>query len=458
MSLFFKFFIMTPSSSPSTPSDHCSPSSGQKSSSLSYGKMAFFTWLVTSLFYAFQFFLRSAPNSLQEQLMKDFAIDSAAFGLFSSAYYWSYSFLQIPVGAALDLLGPKKMLRFGTSVCVLGAIIFALSPNFSIAILGRFLLGAGAAVSFIGSVRMNTLWVTGSYLAFAIGSLTAMGKILGGAASVRYLKDIIALMPNWHQAVLLLCAIGAFFVVMLWIFAKNGPEDHFEPNIKHFSMKNIGQELFGVIREPMLWKVGLYGYALYLSLSVIGDTYSTGFFSQRLGVSKDVACGISSWILLGSAAGAPFLSFLSDFIKRRKPILMVSSFFVVVLAYFVFYGPSCSIATMKILTFLFGFFAGGQALIFAIAVESVGIRRAGMALGLVNCLLMFGGAMHNPLVGFILKKFWTGETLNDIPLYHLSNYQLAFLSVYVMFILAFLLSFFMKESHQKRQQNSLSID
>lgn len=419
-----------------------------------YGKMAFFTWLITALFYSFQFFLRAAPNSLQDQLMKEFSLNSVQFGLFASAYYWSYSLLQIPVGTALDILGPKKMLRIGTTVCVLGAVIFGLSSNFPMALFGRFLLGAGAAVSFIGSVRMNTIWISSTFLAFAIGSLTAVGKILGGAASVRYLKDIIHSMDNWHQAVLMLCGIGGFLVLLLWIFLKNGPEDNFEPNIKTFSPKAIGQELLSVIKEPMLWIVGFYGYALYLSLSVMGDTYSTGFFMKRLMVDKEIASGISSWILLGSAAGAPFLSFVSDSIQRRKPILIFSSLGVVTLASFLFYGPLLSLNAMRIMTFLFGFCAGGQALIFAIAVESVGLRRAGMALGLVNCLLMLGGAMHNPLVGQLLSLVGEKVESNGIAIYTLENYQWAFSSVYVMFIVAVVLSFFMKETHSKNRKTT----
>ena len=147
------------------------------------------TWALVSGFYAFQFFLRSTLNPMSQVLMKDFGVNVQDISYLSAAYYIPYVWLQIPLGGMLDRWGPKLVLRWGTIVCVCGALIFAHTSSFVWAFVGRFFIGAGGAASLIGSIRMNSLWLSASSLAFATGLLSGLGKIGGSAAN--------GLLPMW---------------------------------------------------------------------------------------------------------------------------------------------------------------------------------------------------------------------------------------------------------------------
>jgi sugar phosphate permease len=415
---------------------------------------AWFTWLLTSLFYSFQFFLRSAPNALSDQLMADFSIDATMLGLLSAAYYIPYSILQIPVGIALDVFGPKKILRIGTFVCVIGGLLFSFATTFPVAIAGRFFIGLGAAVSFIGSIRINSLWFSHARLAFAIGLLSAVGK-LGGSAANALLPILVPKVPSWSHVIWVLCLCGFVLVGLIWLFVKNGPGDTFSPVIKTMSVKELKPQVFTVLKTPMVWMMGIYGYALYLTLSVFSDTYSINFLTERLHTSRSMAGSISSVVLMGSAVGASVLSYFSDKFRQRRPFLRFCSLITLLLSSLVFFGPPLPVWVMTVTLFALGFCSGGQVLVFVVAAESVPFQLTGIAVGVTNSILMMGGALHNPLIGFLMNWFWDGKQEKGHPIYSLLDYRIAFSSISICFAMAFVLSLIMKESHPERDLSAV---
>ncbi|ETZ07211.1 regulatory protein UhpC [Holospora obtusa F1] len=420
---------------------------------------ALWVWLFTSLFYGFQFFLRSSPNALAPQLMKEFSIDAQTLGIFSSVYYWTYSSLQIPVGMLLDMLGPKKVLRIGMLTCILGAFLFGLSQNFTMALFARALIGAGAAVSFIGSVRMNTLWFQPSYLAFIVGLLSAIGKI-GGACANLGLPVMIRWVNHysyhnvWQKIVLALSGIGLILAILVWMIGKNGPKDIFLPAISHWNWEKIREEFLCVAKQKSIWILGFYGYALYLTLSVFSDTFSIGFIERWLKISAEQASKLAALVAIGSSCGAPLLSFLSDFFKKRVLFFRLCAVCVLIFSGLIFFGPAVSFWNAAFYLFIFGFFSGGQVLIFVTGAESGPSRLAGVSVGTINAILMLSGALHNPIVGYFIQWNWDGTYQDNHPLYTLSDYQIGCLAIYVFFVIAFFLSFCLKESHPGRKHKA----
>lgn len=381
------------------------------------------------------------------QLMEEFHVNAGMLGLLSSAYYIPYSLLQIPIGISLDLWGPKKILRIGTLFCVLGAVLFGFSSSFLTACLGRSLIGMGAAVSFIGSIRINSLWFSSAYFAFATGLLTAMGKLGGGALSNFILPLWVQKASSWHQIIWILSAWGGILTLLVWLFVRNGPEDKFVPMVKKISVKNVFHEFVKVLKQPIVWYMGFYGYSLYVVLSVFTDTYSIQFLCKKLSITQSNAGALAAFVPIGSAVGASTISYFSDFLKKRRLFLRISAFFTLVISSLIFFGPECLNPLMGPLLFLLGFFSGGQALVFVVAAESLPSKISGMATGMTNAILMAGGALHNPLVGYILDHCKGGA--QTICVYTIADYQRAFCSLSFCFVLSLIISFLINETHPK---------
>ncbi len=400
--------------------------------------------LIINLFYGFQFFLRSSPNAMKGYLMSSFLIDVQLFGLFTSAYYWTYSLLQIPIGIFLDMYGPKNILRWGMLLCVMGALLFAYAPVFSVAIIGRCLIGAGAAVSFIGSVRMNTLWVPPSSLAFIIGLLSSSGKI-GGACANAVLPKWISVAPSLHHVLWVLTLVGGLLTILFWMFGKNGPKDAFHKK-DPLSIKDLRSTLYHLLTSPLIWKLGIYGYAMYLALSVFTDGYSIAFLQKSLEVPHEMAENLASLTPLGSCCGAAIISFFSDYMQKRKVFLCGAAILTLMWSSLIFFCHGLPIWMAGTALFFFGFFSGGQILIFAVAAQNFPPRCAGIAVGIVNSILMAGGALHNPMVGSILKYLGDDSLL---------SYRIAFSTLSLFFLCAVLFSFFLSETYPKKLSSDM---
>ena len=403
------------------------------------------TWMICSLFYSFQFFLRSSPNAMGPSLMAHFSIGIEEISWFSAMYFVSYSLLQVPLGVALDVWGPKSTLRIGTIICTGGAVLFVLSPTFGCALLARMLIGMGAAASFIGSIRMSTLWFSPQYLAFSIGLLSAVGK-MGSALALKVLPYLLEYGYSWQWVIGLLCVVGTVLTFFVWVFLKNGPQDVFRGVSSTPSWSIIRQESWSVLKKPIVWAMGIYGYSMYLVLSVLSDTYSIGFLSSSLNISKEYAGSLCSWAPIGSAIGASLISFLSDHFKQRKLFLRICSCMTLLISSWIFYGPALPATIVGVLFFILGVVSSGQILIFAIVAESFPSRLTGISIGITNALLMLGGAIHNPLVGDILTL--RSGKLGGEP--QLMDYRLAFSTLTVCFLLASIISFFSKETHPSK--------
>ena len=77
-------------------------------------------------------------------------------------YFLAFAVSAIPIGVALDALGPRRVQASLMSVAAVGAIVFALAPAAPILIIGRFLIGLGVAGGLMAGLKAHALWVTHS--------------------------------------------------------------------------------------------------------------------------------------------------------------------------------------------------------------------------------------------------------------------------------------------------------
>ncbi len=97
--------------------------------------------------------------------------------------------------------------------------------------------------------------------------------------------------------------------------------------------------------------------------------------------------------------------------------------------------------------FGFGFACGAQVLTFAVAREVSSRRIAGTAVAFNNMLVMLGGVVFQPIIGWLLGFFWSGNILKGVAQYSYFNYAFALSLLPLGLILAFILTLFMKETH-----------
>ena len=99
-------------------------------------------WLVTAVYYFYQYALRSAPAVMMPQLSDAFGLTAMGVASLVGLFYYGYSPFSLVAGAAMDRLGPRKVVPIGAATVGVGALLFA-SGNSEAASVGRLLQGAG---------------------------------------------------------------------------------------------------------------------------------------------------------------------------------------------------------------------------------------------------------------------------------------------------------------------------
>jgi sugar phosphate permease len=115
-------------------------------------RMAVVAWVLTAVFYFYQYAMRSAPAVMMPQLSDAFGISTLAVASIVGLFYYGYSPFSLVAGAAMDRLGPRRLVPFAAVTVGIGALLFA-SGNTQAASIGRFLQGAGGVFALVGANR-----------------------------------------------------------------------------------------------------------------------------------------------------------------------------------------------------------------------------------------------------------------------------------------------------------------
>jgi sugar phosphate permease len=108
-------------------------------------------WLVTAVYYFYQYALRSAPGVMMPELAAAFGLSAMGVGSLVGLFYYGYSPFSLVAGVALDRFGARRVIPIGAALVGVGALLFGLGDARSASV-GRFLQGAGGVFALVGAV------------------------------------------------------------------------------------------------------------------------------------------------------------------------------------------------------------------------------------------------------------------------------------------------------------------
>jgi MFS family permease len=114
-------------------------------------RTAAIAWLITAVYYFYQYMLRSAPAVMMPQLSEAFGLTAMGVASMVGLFYYGYSPFSLVAGVALDRWGPRKVVPIGAAAVGVGALMFATGNN-EMASAGRLLQGAGGVSARVGAV------------------------------------------------------------------------------------------------------------------------------------------------------------------------------------------------------------------------------------------------------------------------------------------------------------------
>src|SRR5947199_9618564 len=89
-------------------------------------RMATVVWLLTAVFYFYQYALRTAPAVMMPQLSEAFGVTAIAVASLSGVFFYGYSPFSLVAGSALDRIGARVVISAGALMTGLGALFFGI--------------------------------------------------------------------------------------------------------------------------------------------------------------------------------------------------------------------------------------------------------------------------------------------------------------------------------------------
>ena len=126
--------------------------------------------------FFFSFFYRTSPAVIAPYLSREFSLGAERLGLLSSIFFSVFAAAQIPLGPALDFIGPRRVITVLGAVGALGSLIFALAPSFDICLLGRGLTGLGMSCMYMGTLTIVANWYPPRSFATVTGIVASLGN------------------------------------------------------------------------------------------------------------------------------------------------------------------------------------------------------------------------------------------------------------------------------------------
>lgn len=385
-----------------------------------YGILAFSYMLV--------FFHRVAPGAVASDLMREFATTGAALGTLAAIYFYVYAAMQIPAGVLADTLGVRMAGSAGAFVSGAGSVLFGLAPDLGVASIGRFLVGLGVSVVFVGFMRANAEWWSERRYGFISGLTMFIGNV-GALLAVAPLAALLVF-ASWRTIFVVIGVVSMGVALLTFLFVRDRPEDKGFPSLREIEGQpavasdtvHWWRDLVEVVRNRSIWPLFFASFCLAGNLLTLVGLWGVPLLTDAHGLSRAEASLYPTVAIAVFAVGCLALGALSDRVGRRKPVLVGGC--IVAAAVWLGllllpWGPGWSgFALFAAL----GFSTGGFVVTFAAAKELVRPAVAGMAIALANTGTFFGTAVLQPLFGGLMDLRWDGRMVAGVRIYDAQDY------------------------------------
>ena len=158
-------------------------------------------------------------------MMKEMGFNAIVSGIVLSAFFWSYTFMQIPGGWLVDKLGSRKIVS--TSIIGWGIVeaITSLASSTGILIVLRVLLGVLEGPVQVGMNTSMTKWLRREERGRG-STLIDGGGPLGVAVGGFLVTWLTISLGSWRFAFVALGIITIFIGLLAFLFMRNDPRVH----------------------------------------------------------------------------------------------------------------------------------------------------------------------------------------------------------------------------------------
>ena len=357
-----------------------------------------FRWLilvVISLAMFGNYYVYDAVSPLADVLKAQLGYSDSNIGMLNAIYSIPNIFMVLIGGFIIDRIGTRKSTFLFAILCMLGAILTAVSGTFWIMAAGRLVFGLGAESLIVAVTTAVAKWFRGKELSLAFGLNLTLAR-LGSFAALNSPTWAKTLYGDWQGPLLLATVFGGVSVIaagVYWIM-EAGSERKYRLDQAGETDKVVLSDLLKFGKS--YWLVVALCITFY-SATFPFQTFAVKFFMHSHGTSRELGGFLSSMLTLFAMFCTPAFGYLVDRVGHRSLFMMFGSLLLMPVYLMMAYTGISLYVPMALMGISFSLIPAVMWPSVAYIVEQ---SKLGTAYGLMTLIQNVGLAGFNILIGW----------------------------------------------------------
>ncbi len=257
---------------------------------------------------------------------------------------------------------------------------------------------------------------------------------------------------GWREAMVVVALIGYVIMAMIFLLIRDTP-DHEVTASQLRKAQHIKTGILPCLKLALLkkqnWFCGIYTSLMNLPIFMLGALWGIPYLTQVQGFSVTEAATVSGMLYFGTMIGSPLLGSVSDIMHSRTRPMKIAAILSIALILVVMMLPHLGFWFLLFLFLLLGIITSAQIISYPTVAESNSKMVSSSAISVISMMCMGGGALIQPLFGYMLSYKGGGSVSGDLTSYPASNYEFAMWALPIAFVIALALSFFIHDTKGK---------
>ena len=359
--------------------------------------LAWVIWGLAVSYVVYKFQTQSSYAVLNASIAESLSLTLSQVGELGAVYAITYAVMTIPAGGLLDRYGARMTLSAGVATVAAGALIFGLTDNAIVIIIGQALMGIGGAFGYPGLAYLTRYWFDLKHfgLVFGIAQTVAATANTLGQAAVGYLILVLV----WQDIMLLQALIGLLLLIAFVMLVREPDAGQSEPvksGVRPSFWGGLIRDLQVLSVQRLFWQVTLISGLTFGTMLGVGIIWGIKLLVFK-GFDPTSASNINATIWFGFGLGALLVHVLSDYVRSFKLtcILFLACDTIALLLFMLMGELSTGMAYSLFLSI--GFFAGVSPMCYTMTTRFCEKAMAGTAFGLLTCVSFIIGALMMPI-------------------------------------------------------------
>jgi MFS family permease len=358
----------------------------------------FFRWMVLiviSLAMFGNYYVYDCIAPIADLLSKQLGFSDSNIGLLQAIYSIPNVFMVLIGGYIVDRIGTRKGIFIFGTLCLIGAVVTALSGRLAVMATGRLIFGLGAESLIVAVTTATAKWFRGKELSFAFGINLMIARLGSWLAqnSPTWAKFGYG---NWRTPLLISVGFGTFCVtsaIAYWAMEVYA-EKRYELGQAASTDKVVFSDVykFGV----SYWYIVALCIVFYSAIFPF-ETFAIKFFIEAHGTSRELGGFLVSILTAFTMFGTPAFGLFADKIGKRALLMMLGSLLLIPVYLIMGYTHVSLYVPMAMMGIAFSLI---PAVMWPSVAYIVDQSKLGTAYGLMTMIQNIGLAGFNLLIGW----------------------------------------------------------